>query len=140
MASAKLPAPGGWLTVCPSESGQGHWPVPSRPVTRRSGAGGAGAGRKPRLLLRLPGLFLLRLAARQLEALLFQEPPRFTRLSPWPVPNYADATYSPLLQMPSRLEHGSDAGVPAPLFLAHAVWPRNAAANAGSKYASQGTP
>lgn len=36
-------------------------------------------GRKPTLLLRLPASLLLRLAARQLSALLFQLPPRFTR-------------------------------------------------------------
>jgi hypothetical protein len=34
------------------------------------------------LLFRLSGVFLLRLAARQFWALLFQEPPRFTRLEP----------------------------------------------------------
>jgi hypothetical protein len=37
------------------------------------------ATRNPLLLLRLPGAFLLRLAARQFLALLFQEPPRKTR-------------------------------------------------------------
>ena len=39
-------------------------------------------GRRPTLLLRLPGSFLLRFAARQFLALLFQEPPRLTRLEP----------------------------------------------------------
>ena len=34
------------------------------------------------LLFRLPGVFLLRFAARQLRALLFHEPPRITRLPP----------------------------------------------------------
>jgi hypothetical protein len=34
--------------------------------------------RKPMLLLRLSGLFLLRLAERALSGLLFQEPPRNT--------------------------------------------------------------
>ena len=38
--------------------------------------------RNPRLLLRLPGAFLLRFDARQLRALLFQLPPRFTRFEP----------------------------------------------------------
>lgn len=38
--------------------------------------------RKPMLLLLLSGLLLLRLATRQLLALLFQLPPRFTRLDP----------------------------------------------------------
>lgn len=34
------------------------------------------------LLLRLPGVFLFRFAARAFLALLFQEPPRFTRFEP----------------------------------------------------------
>jgi hypothetical protein len=38
--------------------------------------------RKPILLLRLSGVLLLRFALRQLFALLFQLPPRFTRLEP----------------------------------------------------------
>jgi hypothetical protein len=37
--------------------------------------------RKPTSLLRLPGVFLLRFAERQLTALLFQLPPRMTRLA-----------------------------------------------------------
>ena len=40
--------------------------------------------RSPRLLLRLSGVLLLRLAERQFLALLFQLPPRFTRLEPLP--------------------------------------------------------
>ena len=42
----------------------------------------AKATRKPRLLFRLSGLFLLRFADRQFLALLFQLPPRFTRFEP----------------------------------------------------------
>ena len=38
--------------------------------------------RKPMLLLRLPGLLLLRLADRRFCALLFQSPPRLTRFVP----------------------------------------------------------
>jgi hypothetical protein len=38
--------------------------------------------RKPRLLFRLSGVFLLRFAERQFLALLFQLPPRFTRFEP----------------------------------------------------------
>ena len=38
--------------------------------------------RKPRLLFRLPGSFLLRFADRQFAGSLFQLPPRFTRLEP----------------------------------------------------------
>lgn len=37
------------------------------------------ARRKPKLLFRFDGVFLLRLAERTLAGLLFQEPPRFTR-------------------------------------------------------------
>jgi hypothetical protein len=40
------------------------------------------ARRNPTLSLRLPGKLLLRLAARTFLALLFQEPPRLTRLEP----------------------------------------------------------
>ena len=40
------------------------------------------ARRKPRLLLRLSGVLLLRYDKRQLLASLFQLPPRFTRLEP----------------------------------------------------------
>ena len=38
--------------------------------------------RKPLLLFRLSGVFLLRFAERQLSELLFQLPPRFTRFEP----------------------------------------------------------
>ena len=41
---------------------------------------GCGARRRPRLLFVFVGVFLLRLATRQFVALLFQLPPRFTRL------------------------------------------------------------
>ena len=44
--------------------------------------------RKPRLLLRLFGLLLFRLDTVQLFALLFQEPPRLTRLEPEAEPAY----------------------------------------------------
>ena len=43
---------------------------------------GTNTGRKPKLLLVFVGLLLLRLATRQLLALLFQLPPRITRLVP----------------------------------------------------------
>ena len=43
------------------------------------GNAGGLASRNPRLLFRLSGVFLLRLAERTLRGLLFQEPPRFTR-------------------------------------------------------------
>ncbi|QEH38393.1 hypothetical protein OJF2_69940 [Aquisphaera giovannonii] len=41
--------------------------------------GGAAATRKPRLLFRLSGVFLLRFAGRQFLGSLFQLPPRITR-------------------------------------------------------------
>ena len=41
--------------------------------------------RNPMLLLRFVGVLLLRLAARQFCALLFQLPPRFTRLEPYDI-------------------------------------------------------
>jgi len=47
------------------------------------------ARRKPRLLLRLPGALLLRFADRTLRALLFQLPPRLTRLAPSPAEHVA---------------------------------------------------
>jgi hypothetical protein len=43
---------------------------------------GTNTRRKPRLLLRLSGLLLLRIATRQFPALLFQLPPRCTRFKP----------------------------------------------------------
>ena len=51
------------------------------------------ARRKPKLLFRLSGEFLLRFAERQFLALLFQLPPRLTRLEPEPGP-------APLLRRP----------------------------------------
>lgn len=58
----------------------------SRPILEQTGSGlvlvCVLARRKPRLLLRFPGVFLLRFAERQFLALLFQLPPRFTRLEP----------------------------------------------------------
>ncbi len=53
--------------------------VRGRPAFFRAGNA---ARRKPMLLLRLPGSFLLRLADWQFPASLFQLPPRFTRLVP----------------------------------------------------------
>ena len=51
-----------------------------RPPVR---AGTARATRNPRLFFEFVGVFLLRFAERQLVALLFQLPPRFTRF--WPM-------------------------------------------------------
>jgi hypothetical protein len=52
----------------------------SRYVQARAQAGGNGnAARKPRLLLRLRGLFLLRFAVRRFTAVFLNEPPRTTR-------------------------------------------------------------
>jgi hypothetical protein len=59
----------------------GSWPVSLDGILLLHRAKLA-ATRKPRLLFRLSGVFLLRLADRQFCALLFQLPPRFTRLVP----------------------------------------------------------
>ena len=79
--SRLLPAlDGGRLTICPPHidgSGTGK-AVGSVGQSIRSTCG-ARASRKPRLLFRLSGVFLLRFAARQFPASLFQLPPRFTR-------------------------------------------------------------
>ena len=50
------------------------------------GSAGGLARRNPWLLLRLPGVFLFRLAERTLSGLLFQEPPRSTRRATGPSP------------------------------------------------------
>ena len=55
---------------------------PPHPWTRRLRTAGGLARRKPWLLLRLVGSFLLRLAERTLAGLLFQEPPRTARAPP----------------------------------------------------------
>ena len=72
----------GQLQLCPRPNGQGaggvRGSVPSWVSTRIR----ARTTRKPRLLFWLPGVFLLRLADRQFCPLLFQLPPRLTRLSP----------------------------------------------------------
>ena len=52
---------------------------PQRPWTPRLWPGSVLATRKPLLLFRLPGSFLLRLVERRFLGLLFQEPPRSTR-------------------------------------------------------------
>ena len=52
---------------------------PGRSVDRPALAAGVLATRKPMLLFRLSGWFLLRFAERRFRGLLFQEPPRRTR-------------------------------------------------------------
>ena len=52
---------------------------PRGPWTERLWPVSVLARRKPMLLLRLDGVFLLRLAERRLSGLLFHEPPRRTR-------------------------------------------------------------
>jgi len=81
-------APTGWPCSSPLARGAGGrgWDSASLPcvvLTRR----------KPRLLFSLSGQLLLRLATRQLFALLFQLPPRFTRFDP-------DAGPRPFLHAP----------------------------------------
>ncbi len=60
--------------------------------------------RKPRLLLAVSGAFLFRLAARTFLGLLFQLPPRLTRLDP---SFYPDTLWCPP-DMGKRLEVGYD--------------------------------
>ena len=77
------PPPG--LTICPRLPCAARKPVHGSPRhsdrdLRRghSGTRGAWTSRKPLLLLRFDGLFLLRFAERRFRGLLFQEPPRTT--------------------------------------------------------------
>ncbi len=75
-----------------TSTGRSSWRVrlPERQNGRAAGsvrrcqcdAGGARATRKPRLLFRFAGAFLLRFAERQFWPLLFQLPPRITRSEP----------------------------------------------------------
>ena len=69
--------------VClpPCGARTGRRPVPAGREIHPMPAGAA-ATRKPMLLFRLSGVFLLRLAERQFVPSLFQEPPRFTRFEP----------------------------------------------------------
>jgi len=79
-ASTHLPAPAGRCFLFPYQHGTlVRWMGPSLSLTVL-------ARRKPKLLLRLPGVFLLRFAERQFRPLLFQLPPRLTRFVPEPGP------------------------------------------------------
>ena len=86
--SLSLPDAGGlglFVRPMPAQARQGWINLMRRDAIRKrhpSGEGFVLARRKPRLLLRLPGSFLLRYAERQLSASLFQLPPRLTRLEP----------------------------------------------------------
>lgn len=89
---------GAYQTGSATIFGRGGWPQPGTKsglpyltsLTRRPANSGLGRlpmrkcmrkhTRKPLLLLRLSGAFLLRFATRQFSGLLFQEPPRKTRL------------------------------------------------------------
>jgi len=64
----------------PRTSGTGKRPVPSGKASTSSAE--LRAKRKPRLLFRSSGSFLLRYAERQFLASLFQLPPRITRFAP----------------------------------------------------------
>ena len=61
------------------------------------------ARRNPTLLFRLDGVFLLRLATRVLRGLLFQEPPRLTRLEAV----LADAAWAIARPVPSAKHRGA---------------------------------
>ena len=76
-----LAAPGGQRSFCsPRMIPWAVWRAVGS-VWRRASAPSAelAATRKPRLLFRFDGVFLLRFADRQFLAALFQLPPRFTR-------------------------------------------------------------
>ena len=82
---ATHPAAASWPHYLPAPPCAARKPVHGSPrhagrVRERghSGTRGAWTSRKPLLLLRFDGLFLLRLAERRFRGLLFQEPPRTT--------------------------------------------------------------
>ena len=84
-----LPAPRRATFICPKslkDFGTESLPGSNPTATSQPERGGAGARRKPILLLRLSELLLFRFAELQLAASLFHDPPRFTRLTPWTVP------------------------------------------------------
>lgn len=58
--------------------------------------------RKPLLLFRLSGVFLLRFAERQLSELLFQLPPRFTRFEHFDHPPTGISTHDNGISNSSR--------------------------------------
>jgi len=93
------------------------------PGHRRIACAGGLARRKPRLLFRLLGLFLLRLAERRFLGLLFQEPPRRTRWLPFgPLP----ADQCRANGVPGQAEYqDSMAGVPFAPGLSPVGTPRN---------------
>ena len=80
-SASHLPAPVFLICFCPYIPGQDFADVQQVGIRLFCWAKGA-TSRNPLLLFRLPGVFLLRSAERQFLALLFQLPPRITRLSP----------------------------------------------------------
>ena len=83
--------------------GTGKRPVQSSGIRRPDWAR---ATRKPKLLFRLSGEFLLRFADRQFWPLLFQLPPRFTRFAK-PVAAHRQLFYRAAAEMPTRHAGGS---------------------------------
>lgn len=79
----RLPAPGGLWWDLPLEASRGDRSAICSVQRCYDLPGGAWATRKPRLLFRLDGSFLLRFAERQFLASLFQLPPRYTRFTPY---------------------------------------------------------
>ena len=75
--SGRLPAPAGSPSFAGLESGRDAAGSTMVCFTMK-----LQASRKPRLLFRFDGVFLLRFAERQFAAVLFQLPPRFTRSAP----------------------------------------------------------
>jgi hypothetical protein len=77
------------LRLLPHQAPLGFRRLPMQPVAVQVGSGAllllrfcSRASRKPRLSLRLSGEFPFRFAARTFLALLFHDPPRFTRSVP----------------------------------------------------------
>lgn len=75
---------------CPAQMDAGTGQLPGQWMpSGYSLSWGDEAKRNPILLLRLSGVLLLRFDTRQFCGVLFQEPPRFTRLEPlWCLPLY----------------------------------------------------
>jgi len=115
-----LPALSGLVMFDPATAGYGSGRMGQcRPTLwhgqdARATSGVVLARRRPRFWLRLPGVFLLRFADRQFLALLFQLPPRLTRLPPEGGPSLCSAGHwayltnrsccAPALSSPGRTE------------------------------------
>ena len=82
--------------ILPPKSGLPNFVQSLDARTDRPIRGSVLARRKPRLLFRFVGVFLFRLAERRFCGLLFQEPPRLTRLALWDPPGETCASFNNL--------------------------------------------